>query len=216
MEEHGKTKPFDATDGRTPVAALGELSGNDAISFVVESNWGFAEVAPDFTIRWVNPAYCAILGAPYSLVLGTSFVDWTHPDDIGIDADLAEKVKTGDIPGYTLRKRYLQYGSTPRRQFVIWGFLSVAGKWKDGEFQGYRVQFRPFNNVDEAQKLKWKDALEWTKRNWKTISTIAFLLTSLIFGGSERLLSILKDLRDAEKSVEQLTQPSTSGPQPQP
>lgn len=193
--------------------ALQKLDPQDAVDFIIESPWGFAEVSPDMRFRWVNPAYCKILGAAYTQILGTTFMDWTYPDDVDTDVDLATQVRDGEISKYTLRKRYLQFGSTPQRQIIIWGFLSVAGKWHGGKFTGYRVQFRPFNAIDEAQKIKinWKEWALWARKNWKTISVILLTLTSLIFGGSGRLSSILSKIHEAERSVESLTSPSGSG-----
>lgn len=192
---------------------LHRLDPQDAVDFIVESPWGFAEVSPEMKFRWVNPAYCKILGAAYTQVLGTTFMDWTHPDDVGGDLELAEKVRSGELANYSLRKRYLQYGSTPKRQIVIWGFLSVAGKWQEGKFTGYRVQFRPFNAIDESQKLviDWREGILWAGKNWKTIGVVILTLTSLIFGGSERLSSILSKIQEAEKSAESLTGQPGSG-----
>ena len=194
-------------------STLHTLTGEDAISFVHEAVWGFAEVDPDYKFTWVNPAYCKILGAPYQLILGTTFMEWTHEEDLGIDKDLADQVKEGKIPGYTLRKRYIQHGSTPQRRIIIWGFLSVAGAWKDGKFVGFRVQFRPFNNIDKKKpSLHIRETLGWLKINWKIISTVILMLTSLIYGGYEQLLTTWKEIQATETSAKSTQQQSPSGP----
>jgi PAS domain-containing protein len=45
------------------------ISPEDAIAFVCEATWGFAEVDPEGRFTWVNPAYCKILDAPPDLVI---------------------------------------------------------------------------------------------------------------------------------------------------
>ena len=178
------------------------LSCDDAIAFVCDAIWGFAEVDEKGNFTWVNAAYCKVLSAPVELVVGTNFADWTHPEDLEIDRELARQVSVGEIPGYTLVKRYIQRGSTPQRQLVVWGLLSVAGRWnKEKVFTGYRVQFRPYNNFDAPQKRKinWKAPAPWLLENWKTVLLMLAASTSLIFGGSEKLIDVLRQADEQEK-----------------
>lgn len=190
------------------------LSCEDAIAFICDSQWGFAEVDAAGKFVWVNRSYAEnILNAPVDLVIGTHFREWTHADDVEIDIELSDKVKSGEIPGYTLSKRYIQRGSTPANQKIIWGMLSVQGKFsKTGEFVAYLVQFRPYNNVQALRfKIDAKEILTWATENWKTIVTVIAVSTSLIFGGSERLFDMLKKAKEVEKSVDSALQPSSSG-----
>ena len=180
------------------------LECEDALEFLCEAVWGFAEVNSLGEFVWINPAYSKILNAPADLVLGTNYAHWTHVDDIDVDKSLAEQVKNGEIPGYTLAKRYIQRGSTPQRQRVIWGMLSVSGKWsKTGEFLGYRVQFRPYElSEPKAPAIEWKSLFKWGVDNWKMILMIFAVLNALIFGGSERLLDALRAAKEAKESVD--------------
>lgn len=210
-----------------------KIAPEDAIAFVCEATWGFAEVAPDGTFTWVNPAYCKILDAPADLVIGTKFSDWTHPDDIEVDIDLAKQVLDGEIPSYTLLKRYIKRGSTPQNPRVVWGILSVSGKWVAEAFQNYRVQFQPldpYNNSIPSQgrtwkpaevvawiKANWKPALSWTKANWKSLATAIFVLLSLTWTSSEKLLDVLLRAKKAAESVDGVLSPSSpSSPGQQP
>jgi hypothetical protein len=181
-----------------------KLECEEALEFLCEAVWGFAEVNADGDFVWINPAYSKILNAPADLVLGTNYDHWTHKDDIGIDRSLAEQVRSGEIPGYTLAKRYIQRGSTPQRQRVIWGMLSVSGKWsKTGEFLGYRVQFRPYElNEPKTAAIEWKSLFKWGVDNWKMILMILAVLNALIFGGSEKLLDALRAAKEAKESVD--------------
>jgi len=194
-----------------------KLSCEDAIAFLCEANWGFAEVAVDGTFIWLNQAYCQALNAPLDLILGTNFRVWTHPDDVKIDSELAQKVASGEITCYTLAKRYLQRGSTKTNQRIIWGMLSVQGKYSTtGECVGYRVQYRPYEDFPKSLDYlaRIKVILEWTNQNWKLIATVIAVSSTLAFGGSETLLELLKKIQSTTESVESVLPASQSGASP--
>lgn len=68
---------------------------------------GIALVAPDGRFRWVNPALCRIVGYRAEELLRVGFQDITHPDDLDADLELVERVIRGEIPAYSMEKRYL-------------------------------------------------------------------------------------------------------------
>lgn len=194
------------------------ISCEDAVAFIVEAAWGFAELDVDGRFCWINRAYCEVLNAPPELVLNTSFKQWTHPDDVDVDERLARQVRDGLIPGYTLAKRYLQRGSTPQRQMVIWGMLSVQGKRSPtGEFAGYRAQFRPYDHPQPGRltKIDVLKAGRWLLENWKTVITVLAVSSSLILGGSGPLLDLIRRAKDTADSVDSVLEPSSSGPSSQ-
>lgn len=193
------------------------IACEDAIAFLCEATWGFAEVDSDGNFIWMNTAYSDMLNAPLDLILGTNYKTWTHPDDVEIDSELAEKVKNGDINYYTLAKRYIQRGSTKKNVRVIWGMLSVQGKYTaTGEFVGYRVQFRPYNDVPVSidYAVKAKAILDWVVSNWKTIATIIAVSSTLVFGGSDALLDLLRKAKNTADSVDSVLPSSPSGSLP--
>lgn len=190
------------------------ISCEDAIAFLCEAVWGFAEVDPGGRFIWINRAYCDVLNVPQDLILGTSYREWTHPDDLGIDDELARQVRDGLLPGYTLAKRYLQRGSTPQRQMVVWGMLSVQGKRSaTGEFAGYRVQFRPYDSPPQAGlAVDIKGTVKWAMANWKTVLTVLTVSSSLIFGGSGPLLDLIRRAKATADTVDSVLDSSSSGP----
>ena len=204
-----------------PRDEIHKLSCEDAIAFVCDSTLGFAELSKDGRFIWLNRAYCEMLNAPIDIVMGTHFADMTHPADRGIDLELAKQVSEGAIPGYTLAKRYQQRGTTPQNPRVIWGMLSVSGKWLETqEFAGYRVQFQPYAQRSEGPAkdlIKISEAVNWCVTNWKIMVTIAAVAMSLTAGGSAQLLDTFRRAKDTADSVEQVLPSSPSGasrPQP--
>lgn len=179
------------------------LECEDAIAFVCDAVWGFALVEPDGTFGWVNKAYADVLNAPVELILGTHYKEWTHPDDVDIDIELAEKVRTGELAGYTLSKRYVQRGSTPKNPREIWGLLSVAGLWRDEKFRMYQVQFRPYNNVQQSlSEQKWAARWDWIKAEYKTVLAIVVAIASTIWLGFEKLSNVQSKTTEAEQKAE--------------
>ena len=67
--------------------------------------------------RWigVNPALCAILGYDSEELLGLGFVDVTHPEDVDGGVQLLRRMVAGEIPRFTLEKRYIRKDGS-----VIW------------------------------------------------------------------------------------------------
>ena len=82
---------------------------------------GMALVALDGRWLQVNRALCALTGYPEAELLGISFQDITHPDDLDADVQNLARLAAGEIPSYQSEKRYIRRdGST------VWVRLSVS------------------------------------------------------------------------------------------
>jgi len=73
--------------------------------------------------RWMrfNDAVCAITGYSREELSTKTFADVTHPDDIDADWALARRVAAGEIPTYSMEKRYLRKDGS-----VVWVHLAVS------------------------------------------------------------------------------------------
>ncbi len=111
---------------------------------------GEALVGPDGRWLRVNSALCDLLGYSPRAMLETDFQTITHPDDLGGDMALVEKVLSGEIASYTLEKRYLR-----KDGHTVWGLLSVALVRKpDGSPDYFISQIQDITERREMERMK--------------------------------------------------------------
>ncbi|MGE6159465.1 PAS domain S-box protein [Aeromonas salmonicida] len=82
---------------------------------------GIALVAPDGNWLRVNQRLCDMVGYQADELMGMSFQQITHPDDLFIDQTFVAQMLAGERPHYTLEKRYLRKNGD-----VLWITLTVA------------------------------------------------------------------------------------------
>jgi diguanylate cyclase (GGDEF)-like protein/PAS domain S-box-containing protein len=82
---------------------------------------GMALVGRDGRWLQVNRSLCEILGYQEEELLGKTFQDITHPDDLDVDLDNLRRMLTGETRTYQTEKRYLH-----REGHVVWILLSVS------------------------------------------------------------------------------------------
>ena len=82
---------------------------------------GMALVGTDGRWLRVNRALCAMLGYAESELLGVTFQDITHPDDLADDLEQVRRLLAGEADAYTMEKRYLDRHGRP-----LWAQLSVS------------------------------------------------------------------------------------------
>jgi PAS domain S-box-containing protein len=82
---------------------------------------GVARVAPDGRFLEVNDRFCEITRHPRPELLGLTFQEITHPDDLGANLDQMTELLAGDIGTFSMEKRYLSADGEP-----IWVDLTVS------------------------------------------------------------------------------------------
>ncbi len=82
---------------------------------------GMALVSLDGAFTEVNRALCRLLGYDESELVGRSFQELTHPDDLGSDLELLDELRAGYVDHYTLEKRYFDSDGE-----VVWVSLAVS------------------------------------------------------------------------------------------
>jgi diguanylate cyclase (GGDEF)-like protein/PAS domain S-box-containing protein len=76
-----------------------------------------------------NDAFCRIIGYSQEELAARHWTDYTHPDDVAIDLALDGRMRAGEIPSYTLEKRYIHKDGQ-----VVWARLSLSAV-RDGQGQ---------------------------------------------------------------------------------
>jgi PAS domain S-box-containing protein len=73
--------------------------------------------------RWiqVNSRLCEMLGYTEGELISLSFQDITHPEDLDADLDQLGRLMAGELPSYTMEKRYRRSDSS-----YLWAELTVA------------------------------------------------------------------------------------------
>jgi PAS domain S-box-containing protein len=69
----------------------------------------------------VNAAYCRIVGRPREAVVGHSFTELTHPDDVAAYTRQHARLYANEVDSYEIEKRYLRPDGT-----VVTGLLTVS------------------------------------------------------------------------------------------
>ena len=68
---------------------------------------GIVLVGADGRWLWVNQTLCDIVGYRHDEMMGLTFRDITHPDDLDADLGQARQLMAGEIATYTTQKRYV-------------------------------------------------------------------------------------------------------------
>ena len=117
---HRPAAPYDTCDRRQVTQEL-EESKEQFEKVFDETPIGLALVDSDLRFVRVNQALCQMLGYSPEELTGLSFSEVTPPEDVHHDVRLTRKLFAGEMPGYSLEKRYLT-----KRGRVMWGHLTVS------------------------------------------------------------------------------------------
>ena len=82
---------------------------------------GIAHVATDGRWLRVNRRLCDIVGYEKEELLGLTFQDITHPDDLETDLEGARRLLAGEIETYSREKRYFRKDGS-----IVWIYLTVS------------------------------------------------------------------------------------------
>lgn len=110
---------MDITESRLTTEALRKSEQRFRATFE-QAAVGIAHLDLDGKWLRVNRTLYQILGYEPSELVGYSFIDVTHPDDLAEDLENKDRLLAGDIDTYTMEKRYIRKDGSP-----IW--VSLTG-----------------------------------------------------------------------------------------
>jgi PAS domain S-box-containing protein len=90
-------------------------------SIFMFSPFGIGMAGPDMRYLKVNPALCRMVGYSEAELLGMSFMDITHPDDIALNARNIEELAAGKAGNFAIEKRYIKKNGD-----IVWVSLNVV------------------------------------------------------------------------------------------
>jgi PAS domain S-box-containing protein len=120
--------------------------------------------------RWirVNRTYCDLVGYTHEEVLGMTFRDFTHPDDINIDLELLARTLAGEIDHYSFEKRYIH-----KRGHIIWVHLTLSLIRKPDGSPDYLIAVVQ----DISRRKASEEALETSGKLLRQAQNIAGMVT---------------------------------------
>ena len=94
-------------EARRRIAALEEAGRISELTFE-QSPVGVVTAGRDFRLRRVNAAFCEMLGYAADELLGVSFTEITHPDDVEADREGIRRLVAGETDRHAREKRYIR------------------------------------------------------------------------------------------------------------
>ncbi|MCF8107773.1 MAG: PAS domain S-box protein [Desulfohalobiaceae bacterium] len=106
-----------------------------------------AFAAPDGRTVEVNDTFCSLLRYSREELQSMTFPEFTHPEDIQADISLYKKLIQGEIPSYSLEKRYLRKDGS-----VVHAILTVTAiKDESGTVRHF---FAVIEDISERKALE--------------------------------------------------------------
>ncbi len=82
---------------------------------------GMSLGTPDDICLDANPAYCRIVGRPREALIGRTFAEITHPDDVGAYVREHARLHSNEVAAYQMEKRYPRPDGT-----IVTGLLTIS------------------------------------------------------------------------------------------
>ena len=122
---------------------------------------GIPLVAPDGRVLKANRVLCELIGYSEQELLGISFQQITHPEDLDADLEFVRQLLAGEVAAYRMYKRYFH-----RSGRTVWAELSVSLMRDDA---GNPVHFIAQVQDMTAQRAAL-DALRASERRYHSIA----------------------------------------------
>ncbi len=139
---------------RRTTGELGELEERFRRAFD-DSQVGMALVSTGGRFQRVNRALCEVTGYPEHELLGRTFSEITHPDDVEADLDALRELIEGERYGYRTEKRYVHADG-----HLVWISLTVSPVYEsDGAISYLISQVEDISDRKESEERLTRQAL---------------------------------------------------------
>ncbi|HWT78014.1 MAG TPA: PAS domain S-box protein, partial [Candidatus Methylomirabilis sp.] len=108
---------------------------------------GIAHVDADGRFLLVNDRLCDIVGHTREELLAKGFQDITHPEDLATSLDHFHSLVRGELPSYSLEKRYLRGDGS-----VVWGNVSLSIQNRSAGEPAYGIAI--LQDISELKKVE--------------------------------------------------------------
>ncbi|UFN45117.1 sensor histidine kinase [Nocardioides okcheonensis] len=143
---------------------------------------GEALVELDGRWRWVNAALVQLTGYSEAALLGTTFQEITHPDDLALDLDLLQQLLAGDIETYQMEKRYFTASGS-----IVWVLLCVSLVRDDSNEPLYFVSQILDITDRKAREASLRDLTSMLAHDLRLPTTVIAGYTELLLNDDESL-----------------------------
>jgi PAS domain S-box-containing protein len=156
---------------------------------------GVARVSTDGRFLEINDRFCAICGYGREALMGLTFQDITHPDDLEADTALMRSTLSGERSSYSMEKRYLT-----RTGDLVWVELTVALVRADTGQPDYFVSIIDdisYRKAAEDEQGRYQDHLrllinELNHRVKNTLATVQSMAAQTLRGASDPAIAYEK------------------------
>ena len=156
-----------------PADAL-QVSGSGFQAPFEDLPYGVVVAGPDFRLQRVNGVFCRLLGYDPEELVGRSFAEVTHPDDLGSNQELLARLARREIDHFIVEKRYLtRSGGTVQAVTFVRGLYAAAG-----DFFGTTASV-----VDITERARAEATLRESEGRYRTLFEGASDAIFLVEGG---------------------------------
>ncbi|HEV2801432.1 MAG TPA: chemotaxis protein CheB, partial [Pyrinomonadaceae bacterium] len=110
----------DITERKRAIEELYE-SGERIRAMFEQASIGVVQVGVDGELLMPNEGFCRMIGYTEAETRGLDTSQITHPEDYEVEAELIRQLRGGEIPGYSLNKRYIHKDGR-----IVWGRITAT------------------------------------------------------------------------------------------
>ena len=172
-----------------------ELEKNRKVfeSYFNNATVGLSVIAPDKTWIAINENACKMLGYSKEELIGLTWIDLTHPEDIQGNLDIFNQVLEGKIDNYRIGKRFVSKDGG-----IIYADLSVVCcRNEDGSVHHFLA-----TTIDTTEQKKYEESIKNERKILRTLVDNLPFTISVIDKEGRKVLSNTADLKSIGYNTE--------------